>query len=68
MSLTAIIAPLVITAGLFSYFTSERALFSLPGAPFFTGSILIFTALIVIHRVFRRFPEKEPADASPQGE
>jgi DHA1 family tetracycline resistance protein-like MFS transporter len=59
MSLTAIIAPLFFTAGLFSYFTSPKALFSLPGAPFLTGSVLLFTALIVIRRVFRRFPEEE---------
>lgn len=62
MSLTAIIAPLFFTAGLFSYFTSERAVISLPGAPFLTGSLLIFTALLVITRVFRRFPEEEPKE------
>lgn len=61
MSLTAIIAPLLFTAGLFSYFTSPAAMFSLPGAPFLTGSILIFTALIVIRRVFLRFPAEDDA-------
>jgi DHA1 family tetracycline resistance protein-like MFS transporter len=61
MSLTAIIAPLLFTAGLFSYFTSPAAMFSLPGAPFLTGSILVFTALIVIRRVFLRFPAEDDA-------
>jgi DHA1 family tetracycline resistance protein-like MFS transporter len=57
ISLTNIIAPLFFTAGLFSYFTSDAAVFQLPGAPFFAGSILFFTALVVARRVFRRFPE-----------
>lgn len=54
VSLTNIIAPLVFTAGLFSYFTSKESTFSLPGAPFFAGSFLLVTALILVTRVFRR--------------
>ena len=57
MSLTNIIAPLVFTAGLFSYFTSDKAIVELPGAPFFLGSVLLFVALLVVQRVFRRWPE-----------
>lgn len=56
MSLTNIIAPLLFTAGLFSYFTSERALFELPGAPFFVGFVLLVLALVIVRRVFRRIP------------
>ena len=57
MSLTNIIAPLVFTAGLFSYFTSDKAIVELPGAPFFLGSVLLFVALLVVQRVFRRWPD-----------
>ncbi len=57
MSLTAIISPLVFTAGMFGYFTSDRAIVHLPGAPFFLGSVLLLAALVVIFRVFRRIPE-----------
>ena len=41
MSLTSIVAPLVFTAGLFSYFTSPGAVWHLPGAPFLLGSALL---------------------------
>lgn len=60
MSLTNIVAPLVFTAGLFSYFTSDRAAFELPGAPFFLGSVLLFVALLIVRAVFQRFPETPP--------
>jgi DHA1 family tetracycline resistance protein-like MFS transporter len=56
VSLTAIVAPLVFTAGLFSYFTSEQAAFHLPGAPFFLGSILCLAALLWLVALFRRLP------------
>ena len=56
MSLTNIIAPLLFTAGLFSYFTSENAVVQLPGAPFLVGSALLLAALRVTRSVFRRFP------------
>ncbi len=62
MSLTAIIAPLLFTAGLFSYFTSPKAFVELPGAPFLTGSSLLLLSLIVIRGVFQRFPEEETTD------
>ncbi len=62
MSLTNILAPLVFTAGIFSWFTSEKAPVKLPGAPFFLGSLLQVTALVIIYRVFRRIPEIPPAE------
>ena len=61
ISLTNIIAPLVFTTGLFSYFTSTAAPKQIPGIPFFVGSVLIFIALIVLHRVFARIPEDATA-------
>ena len=39
-SLSAIVSPLLFTAGLFSFFTSAAAPVILPGAPFFLGSLL----------------------------
>ena len=61
VSLTAIVAPLVFTAGLFSYFTSERAIVELPGAPFLLGALLCFAGVIATVRLFRRVP---PASAA----
>lgn len=57
ISLTNIIAPLVFTAGLFSYFASDRAVVQIPGAPFLVGSVLLVFALNIVQRVFRQFPE-----------
>jgi len=64
MSLTHIAAPLFFTAGLFSYFTSEDAVVALPGAPFFVGSFLLVSAMLIADRVFRRIPADDavPAD------
>lgn len=62
ISLTNIFAPLIFTAGLFSYFTSDTAPIRLPGAPFFLGSALQVLALVIIIRVFRRVPEFEEPD------
>lgn len=56
MSLTNILAPLIFTAGLFSYFTSDDAIASIPGAPFFLGSVLLFVAFFVVQYVFAKFP------------
>ena len=56
MSLTAIVSPLVFTAGLFGYFTSGSAVVHLPGAPFFLGSLLLIAALVVVVRLFGRIP------------
>ena len=59
ISLTNIFAPLLFTAGLFSYFTSDRAVMKLPGAPFYVGAILLAIAFVIVVRVFVRFPKLE---------
>ena len=56
MSLTNIFAPIFFTTGLFSYFTSDHAVFSLPGAPLIVGSMCIFIGMLVAVFVFRKFP------------
>ena len=56
MSLTAIVAPLLFTAGLFSYFTSAAAPIELPGAPFLLGAVMYATAFVLLVRLFRRMP------------
>ena len=56
MSLTNIFAPVFFTTGLFSYFTSDRAVFSIPGAPLIVGSICIFVGMLFAVFVFRKFP------------
>ena len=60
ISLTSIFAPLLFTAGLFGYFTSAAAFVTLPGAPFFLGSLLFAAALLVIARLFKRMPPVAP--------
>jgi len=59
MSLTSIVAPLIFTAGLFSFFTSDAAPIELPGAPFLAGAVLMVIALVVMVRLFRRIPPSE---------
>ena len=56
ISLTNIFAPILFTYGLFGYFTSEDAPIDLPGAPFLVGAVLRVFALIIVIRVFARFP------------
>ncbi len=58
MSLTSIVAPMLFTAGVFSYFTSKEAFIELPGAPFFVGAGLWLAAWLVVQSVFRRLPEE----------
>ena len=60
ISLSSIVAPIVFTTGLFSYFTSDAAPIWLPGAPFFLGALLFLASLIVVVRLFRRIPATEP--------
>ena len=69
MSLTAIFAPLIFTAGLFSFFTSEAAPIELPGAPLLAGSGLMLVALVVMVRLFRRVPppEMQPVAGASSG-
>ncbi len=47
-SLTAIFAPIIFTAGLFSYFTSAAAPFQFPGAPLLGGACLMVVATAVL--------------------
>jgi DHA1 family tetracycline resistance protein-like MFS transporter len=54
-SVAGIIAPPVMT-GLFGYFISPRAPMHLPGVAFFFGSALIFCALLLALRSFRKHP------------
>ena len=56
MSLTGIVAPLIFTAGLFSYFTSASAPVQLPGAPFLLGALMYALAFWSVLRLFRRMP------------
>ncbi|MEE2778827.1 MAG: TCR/Tet family MFS transporter [Acidobacteriota bacterium] len=65
MSLTSIVAPIIFTAGLFSYFTSANAPIDLPGAPFLLGAAFMVTAVWTLVRLFRRIPE-QPGDPTPQ--
>ncbi len=51
LSLSSIFAPLL-SSFLFSYFTSEAAPLKLPGAPFFSGALLMLVALLLIWRLF----------------
>lgn len=57
VSLTNIVAPLLFTTAVFGYFTSEHAPVQVAGAPFLLGSTLIFIALAIAIRVFRRLPD-----------
>lgn len=59
-SLVAIIAPLFMTQ-LFGYFTSERAPFHFPGAPFVTAAFLCLIALGVFGLVVRRLHPAAPS-------
>ncbi|MEM6363662.1 MAG: TCR/Tet family MFS transporter [Planctomycetota bacterium] len=58
LSLTNIFAPLIFTAGLFSYFTSARAPFEFAGSPFIFGSALLAISLVVLIRVLKRYPAR----------
>lgn len=57
--LTSIAAPLIFTAGLFGFFTSDKAPFQFPGAPFMLGSILILGSFFVSLAVFRKYPAED---------
>ncbi len=57
-SVAAFIAPLIGT-GLFGYFISDTAPAHLPGAPFWLGGLLTFSALAVALKTLKRHP---PAD------
>ncbi len=59
-SITSILAPPLFTSGLFSYFTSERAPFLLPGAPFFLGAACSALGVVIVLRAFRKHPPAQP--------
>lgn len=67
MSFTNILAPMLFTTVLFSFFTSERTPWIIPGAPFFVGSALLVTALLIIRSVFQRIPERSPRTPATGG-
>jgi len=48
----------LISGFLLALFSGEVAPMELPGAPFFCGAILMCIALVLVWRVFQRFPEK----------
>ena len=64
ISVTNIIAPLFFTAGLFKFFTSDLAPMKVPGAPFLVGSAILFFALIIAQRVFKKFPAAQANEDS----
>jgi DHA1 family tetracycline resistance protein-like MFS transporter len=54
-SLAGIVGP-VLATGLFGYFISARAPVHMPGAAFFSGSIMMLLALLLALRSFRKNP------------
>ena len=61
MSVTTIIGPLIMNSS-FSYFTSDKAPFHLPGVHFLIGAVCMLTSLILTYQVLsRERREKQPA-------
>jgi len=54
-SLASILGPVASTA-LFGYFTSPLAPFRLPGVTFLAGSVLILVTVLMVARLFTRYP------------
>ena len=54
-SLASIVGPVASTA-VFGYFTSADAPFALPGATFLAGAVLILITLVMVSRLFSRYP------------
>jgi MFS transporter, DHA1 family, tetracycline resistance protein len=65
MSATSIVGPLVMSF-LFSYFTSNRAPFRFPSAPYLLGSILMLVSAVVAYRALH--PGRAAARAAASGE
>jgi len=59
-SIAGIIGPPIAT-GLFGYFISSKAPVYLPGAAFFFSSALVFVAMLLALRSFRKLPGSTPA-------
>lgn len=66
LSLSSVLAPLIFATGLFSYFTSDAAPVTLPGAPFFVGALLSLSALFILARQFSRIPPQQDAVSQPE--
>jgi DHA1 family tetracycline resistance protein-like MFS transporter len=68
MSLTSVFGPLLMSQ-LFGYFTSNKAVMYLPGAPMWMGALLTFISLLLAMKALRDLPlnknnstdEKQPA-------
>ena len=63
-SIAGIIGPPIAT-GLFGYFISSKAPIYLPGAAFFFSSALVFVAMLLALRSFRKLPDAVPPAAQP---
>lgn len=63
-SIAGIIGPPIAT-GLFGYFISSKAPIYLPGAAFFFSSTLVFVAMLLALRTFRKLPEAAPVTPQP---
>lgn len=63
ISFTAIIGPPFMT-GLFGFFTSETTPLVFPGAAFFAGALLTFSALILAIKILGFGPKKNPDSSS----
>jgi MFS transporter, DHA1 family, tetracycline resistance protein len=59
MSLTSILGPLIMN-NLFSYFTTPKAPFHLPGIPFLLGALLMLISLYIAYRVLSRERKLSP--------
>ena len=59
----AVVGPALAT-GLFAYFVSPKAPVTLPGAPFFLGSLLCLASLVLARRTLS-LPTEGPARSSP---
>jgi len=59
MSLTTVIGPLVLNST-FSYFTSSKAPFHMPGIHFLIGAFCMLLSVIITHRVLTREKREHP--------
>jgi len=53
MSLTAVVGPVMMTS-LFAYFTTAKAPFIFPGAPFIMGGVLTLVSLVLVRQILSR--------------
>jgi len=62
-ALSAVIGPLLATQS-FRYFISDAAPVSLPGAPFFLGSVLLVLGILFALHTFKRLPAESAVSAT----